>query len=492
MKQEILRLSKHTLIYGGGIIISRAVSFIMLPIYTRYLTPADYGTLELLSMTIDVISMIVGMGLASSVFKFYYEYENPEEKKEVISTTTLSILTISFAATNLGIIFSREITNLVFSKPDNLSYFRFFFIIHFFQSASIIPLLYIRVLQNSTLFVVLNVIRLIIQLSLNIYFVVMLRMGIIGILYSTLLTDILIGIYLSFYTFQKVGFKFSVSKCKKLLSFGYPLIFWSLGSFVITFSDRYFLNYFSDTSSVGIYALAYKFGFLLTALVSVPFSQIWEPQRFEMANQSNAQDVFRKVFFYLNIVFLSIALIIALLIKDVLTIMAAPSYMEAHKIVPLILVAVIFQLWTGFCNIGLFLKEKTILYGLSALIAVVLSIILNLFLIPRYGVYGAGLTAVIVFGIRFFFVYIFSQRYYYINYGWGNVLKLCFLIMIVYGVRYIYGNVSTTTSVSVSIGLVLILIGVIYIVFMDMNEKRLIKNIMMRPLSIIAFLKQVR
>lgn len=492
MKQEILRLSKHTLIYGGGIIISRAVSFIMLPIYTRYLTPADYGTLELLSMTIDVIGMIVGMGLASSVFKFYYEYENPEEKKDVISTTTLAILAISFAAANLGIIFSREITNLVFSKPDNVLYFRFLFIIYFFQSASIIPLLYIRALQNSTLFVVLNVIRLIIQLSLNIYFVVTLRMGIIGILYSTLLADILIGIYLSFYTFQKVGFKFSVSKCKRLLNFGYPLIFWSLGSFVITFSDRYFLNYFSDTSSVGIYALAYKFGFLLTALVFVPFSQIWEPQRFEIAKQSNAQDVFRKVFFYLNIVFLSVALIVALLIKDVLTIMADPSYMEAHKIVPLILVAVIFQLWTGFCNIGLFLKEKTKLYGLSALIAVVSSIILNFFLIPRYGVYGAGLTAIIVFGIRFFVVYIFSQRYYYINYGWGNVLKLCFLIMIVYGVRCVYGNAFITISVSVSIGLVLILIGLIYIVFLDMNEKSFIKNIMMRPLSIITFLKQVR
>jgi O-antigen/teichoic acid export membrane protein len=166
--------------------------------------------------------------------------------------------------------------------------------------------------------------------------------------------------------------------------------------------------------------------------------------------------------------------------------------MEAYKIVPLILIAVIFQLWTGFCNIGLFLKEKTKLYGLSALIAVVSSIILNFLLIPRYGVYGAGLTAIIVFGIRFFVVYIFSQRYYYINYGWGNVLKLCFLIMIVYGVRCVYGNAFITTSVSVSIGLVLILIGLIYIVFLDMNEKSFIKNIMMRPLSIITFLKQVR
>ena len=71
MSGQIKRLGKHAVVYALGVIIGKVASFVMLPIYTRYLTPADYGTLELLEMTTDVVGMIAGIGLASSVFRFY-------------------------------------------------------------------------------------------------------------------------------------------------------------------------------------------------------------------------------------------------------------------------------------------------------------------------------------------------------------------------------------------------------------------------------------
>jgi O-antigen/teichoic acid export membrane protein len=490
MREEILNLSKHTLIYGVGIVIGKAVSFIMLPIYTRCLTPVDYGILELLEMTIDVIAMIAGIGLAAGVFKFYSEYENPEDKKEVISTVAIMMMIISSITGILGFIFSNNISQLIFGRVNNSLYFKLFIIIYFLQSVSIIPLLFIRAIQNSKLFVLISLIKLSMLFPLNVYFVVILKMNVIGVIYSTLLTSFVIGLYLSIYIFRKTGFRFSISKCKRLIKFGYPLVFWSLGNFVLTFSDRYFLNNFYDLKTVGIYALAYKFGFLLTALAYVPFGQIWEPQRFEIVKQENAPLIFKKVFLYLNIILISMSLIIAIFVKDILTIMADPSYLEAYKIVPIILFAYILWTWTAFCNFGLLLKEKTNLNALSAVIAVVSVVLLNFLLIPKYGAYGAAWATFGAFLIRFTVVFILSQKYYSINYGWDKLFKLISASVIIYLTRFFLNNSSLILSLIINIGLLSLYSIVIYKYLLEKSEKSFIKKLIQRPLLLSTLLSQ--
>ena len=83
MSGKTKSLGKQSAIYGAGIVLGKLASFIMLPVYTRYLTPADYGVLELLSMTIDVIGMIAGIGIGSAVFKFYADEADEAGKREV-------------------------------------------------------------------------------------------------------------------------------------------------------------------------------------------------------------------------------------------------------------------------------------------------------------------------------------------------------------------------------------------------------------------------
>jgi len=341
MKSELKNLGKHTIIYGVGMLLGKIVSFIMLPIYTRYLTPADYGVLELLTITTDVISIIVGIGLAATVMRFYAKYDSQEEKNKVVSTALILISVPSLAMNLACVLLSDKFSVLVFGSADYTFYFQLSFILIFLQVGLEIPFVLIRLKDNSLLFVLANASKLIMQLSLNIYFVVILNAGVAGVLYSSLIASLLISSFLIFYTVRSVGCAFSFQRSVEMLRFSYPLIFWSLGSFILTFSDRYFLNIYSDLRTVGIYSLAYKFGFLLVALVA-PFSLIWEPKRFEIAKQFDGFLIYKKVFMYLNIVLFIISLLISVFIKDILMLMSDPSFWEAYRLVPIILIAYIF------------------------------------------------------------------------------------------------------------------------------------------------------
>ncbi|MBI5180240.1 MAG: oligosaccharide flippase family protein [Nitrospirae bacterium] len=484
MRQEILQLSKHTMIYGVASIIGRAVSFIMLPVYTRYLTPADYGVLELLSMTIDIIAMIAGIGITSTVFKYYSEYENIEEKNDVISTAIIMLIILSSITATLGFIFSNKLSQLVFGQIDNANYFMLFFIIYFLQSVNIIPLMFIRAMQNSKLFISISLIKLFMAVFFNICFLVLLKMGVTGILYSTLLADFIVGLYLVIHTFRRIGFRFSIYKSKKMVKFGYPFIFASLSSFVITYSDRYFLNVYSTLTIVGVYSLAYKFGFLMGYLTVGPFLQIWETQRFEIAKQDSALPIFKKVFLYLNILIISLSLIISLFVKDILTIMSAPSYHEAYKIVPIIIVAYILQAWTFYCNLGIYIKGRSKYMAIAYIISAISVTIFNFIFIPKYGAYGAAWATVAAFFILFFLTNIFSQRFFYIDYGWSKQLQMFILAVLI----YLLSAAVEIQQIVISIGkntILLLLFGIlIYRFFLNEYEKSIIMQLIRNPMSI--------
>src|SRR5512147_2896613 len=92
---EMGRVGRHTLVYAAGILLAKAVSFAMLPIYTRFLTPSDYGVMELIEMTLDVVAILAGARVAVGIFRYYHKASSDEERDAVISTA-LMVLAASY------------------------------------------------------------------------------------------------------------------------------------------------------------------------------------------------------------------------------------------------------------------------------------------------------------------------------------------------------------------------------------------------------------
>ena len=435
MESELKKTFGHAGIYSLGIILNRIVSFVMLPIYTRYLTPADYGVLELLEIIVDVVSIVMGLGILNGLSKYYYQLKSEGERNELVSTLFALVIGFYLMGSLMGVASSSLISKMVFGGKQYtnliiISFLNLFLQILFFANMS-----YLQTRQRSLSFIILSSLNLVMKLGLNILFVIYWRMGVLGVLYSTLISYVILGGGMTFRTFSQVGIRFSREKSRELVKFGYPFVLSGLCAFITTYSDRFFLNHYTNLSNVGIYSLGYKFGFLLIMFPVQPMLNIWNVQRFEMAEREGYEQLANKFLSWFVIVTLTVALSISLLVKDVLQVMSAPAFWDAYKIVPIILLAYFFQACTGYINFGIYYTGKTKHIAYGTFIAAVIVIVLNFLLIPAYGVYGAAWATLVSFAARMIYYYAASQRLYRIDYKLEKpacVLLLAITVQLLY------------------------------------------------------------
>jgi O-antigen/teichoic acid export membrane protein len=485
---EVTNTARQAAIYTIGVILNRAVSFIMIPIYTRCLTPADYGTVELLTMTIDVVSIIAGVGLSTAVYRFYYRYENARYRHRVISTITILLILFYLISSLIGFLSSRMLARLILGgTAQDIFYFRLIFLCFLLQAFLEIPLIFIRAQEKPSFFVVVTTVKLALQLSLNIYFVVFKQMSIEGVLYSTIISSLIIGVWMTAYIFKEVGFSFSRKLAASTIVFGAPLIISNLGDFILTFSDRYFLKAYGTLNDVGIYSLGYKLGFVLWVFAAQPIFNVWGPKRFEIAKRPDVQEINRDVFLLTNILTISCGLLICLFSFDFFRIMSANSFWGAYKIVPLIMVAYIIQTWTAFCNFGIYYQGNTKYLAWSTLAAAAVVIGSSFILIPPLKGYGAALATIIGFSVRFGIVHCFSQRYFRLYLPWTKTLLMFVVAAAVYGISTPFKHYGLILSVAVdSLFFVLFIFLVLILPIFDIKEKQMIRNAVAHP---VGFLK---
>lgn len=466
-------VAKHTIIYGVGVGLNRLAGFLMLPIYTRFLTPADYGVLELLSTTVEVIGMIAGVGLVSGVFKFHAEQDSPKDKQEVVSTAGIAIVVMAALAGTGGFFASGVLNELVFPSGESIPlYFKLFFVTYVFRQAELAPLLLLRIQQRSVLFVSMSLLKLVLMLTLNIYFVVFREMGVLGVLIGNVIATGISAVVLNALLVRSVGLGFSVPKFRKMVIFGYPLIFWFLGSFVFVFSDRYFLNHFASTAAVGTYALAYRFVSVLSAVGYRPFQMVWDPKRYEIAKRDDPAPIFRQAFTYMNLGFAVLVLGLGLLTREVILVMASnPDFHEAYLVVPILVAAQVLYHWSAYANLGLYMNDKTPRLAWVAGIGAVIVIGLNLLLIPRYGAYGAAFATLIAYALRFVAIYTLSQREVELAYDWGAILRLWTICAAVIAAKMIWQPEAVMNGLAMGVALELLALAAIWVVVLRADER---------------------
>lgn len=424
------KIISHGGIYLIGTILQRCVSLVMLPIYTRCLTPSDYGIIELLSMTLDFVGIILGMRIGQALFRFYHEYKEQKDRGEVISTAVYLVVGLNLFGVLIIGLFSHSLSALIFDDLSQVRNLMLFSLCLLGAGFIEIPMTYIRAQQRPWLFVMFSALKLITQLSLNIYFVVYLRLHVEGVIYSAILSSLFIGSMLAGYTAMSCGVRFSIEKMKKLVSFSLPLMLTSMLAFYITFGDRYFLKVYSGIHEVGIYSLAYKFGFLLSGFIVQPFMNIWDSEKYIIYKNGNKSNQYNRIFQSYNVVIFIAVLCITLFVKDLLALMSEESFWPAYRFVPVIIAAYTINSWAGFVNIGVLIHEKTIEITYGAVIATVVITFGYVFLIPRFGGLGAAWASLIAFAAAFMWVYFRSKRLYDMQLQWRNILVFgCLVIM---------------------------------------------------------------
>jgi O-antigen/teichoic acid export membrane protein len=420
----IARLGRHTATYTLGILLNRAAAFIMLPIYSRYLTPADYGVIQLVEMTLDFIAILAGAKLAVGVFRYSHEAKTEEERNSVASTSLLLICGAYAVVSAMAIIFAGPLSHLVFQDQSRAQLIRVSAIGLAAQSMSIVPLAYARLRGRSLLFVGANLSLLTLQITMNIVLLVRFHLGALAVFISNAIAAIIVGSALASNLVRQTRLHFSPVLARRLIRYGLPLVATQVATFVATFGDRYFLNGAADMTTVGLYALAYQFGFLLAMVGSMPVDLVWEPIRFSLAERPDRDHVLSRAFVYLNLLLITTALGITLFVGDVLRMMTVPAFYPAADLVPVVLIAYVFQSWTIMQDVGIHLRERTEYITIANWVAAGVAFLGYVALIPRWLGLGAAIATVLSFGVRYVIILRLSLRLLPVRYTWSPVRRI--------------------------------------------------------------------
>lgn len=477
VKKESKLLAKHSLIYGLGTMVNRIVAFMLLPIYTRYLTPHDYGIKELVGLSTDVISILLATSISSAIYRFYFEFEDLWDKNEVISTAIITLGGLGLVVISLLWFFTRTMATYILDDPGLSHFFSISLATMWFQAMNDIGNSYLRANQKSLKFVLFSAVKLVLAISLNIYFIVFLGYGVLGVLLSSLISAVFLSLILTGPVLKKVGLHFSMSKLKEMLKFGLPMIPSQLGAFVVHLSDRFFLKAYTSIADTGLYSLGYRLGALPSNFISHPFNQTWQPRRFELYKKPESEKIFGTIFTYFLVLMFWAGLAVAILSKDILMIMADESYWSAYRIVPLIVLATTIFSFHYHLNMGILISKKTKYLAYINFSNGALILVLNFLLIPTYGVFGAAYATIAAFIYKVSLTYYFSSRYYKIHFELTRILKIVISVALLYfaslyvNLNTMAGNFAVKTGI---IGLYPLLLF-LFAFFTDAERKKIVE-----------------
>jgi O-antigen/teichoic acid export membrane protein len=430
--RQLFSLSRDSIVYGLSLAISQFVGFLLIPLYTSYLRPADYGTLEVLNTTSSLLGVVVAMGLASALTRSYFRSEGDEGRRVVVSTVVVFLTATSFVFMLALQALASHISSLLFDSSQYTTYLRIIFLSMFFNTGSSVALAVFRARGQPVKYAAAAICQFILSVVLNIVFVVGLRMGVEGILYAGLITAVSVYVVLMTNLVRQVGIRWSGNQLKTLLAFGLPLVPSNVGGWILTMADRYFLLLLTTEAEVGLYSLGYKLGLVIQALLVGPFQLAWLPFLFSTAKEKRAGETYSRVFTYFVMVALFAALVISVLAKEALLVMAKPDFRDAYKVVPL--VAASYVMWGCYdiLAVGIYLEGKTKYLPALIGVAAVLNLGLNLLLIPDYGMMGAAAATLASYVLLPAGAYLISRRYRVVHYEWGRAIKILLAVTLIY------------------------------------------------------------
>jgi len=409
-------LVKDSAVYAVGTIASRLVGFIMIPVYTRVLTPADYGIIETIVRLIDIIGLLLSLGLAEALLRHYYLAKTDDERNRLIGTVFNLNLLVVAAGVLVFWPLSPWLTRLAFGHDRYTHYVAVSLIGMMIGSLIELPLTLWRAEGKPWRFTTISLLKLFTQLSTNIVLVVWFRWGVWGVVMSGLLNAVIWSAVLGVLVRLRYGSCFDKRWLVPVLRYGLPLVPASLSQFVLHFSDRFFLVRYVSESELGLYSLAYRFGMLVNVFHGI-VALAWSPWAYRIGDSEKGSVLQLSRATSLTLIgFGCVSAFIALLSAPVIRVMSVPSFWKAGDYVPLLALAYWFFIAQGPLSTGARLAQRTDLLAAANGLAAAVCLLLSWWLIPRYGVWGAVVMTVLSMLTLVAGCYAVSQKVFAVQY----------------------------------------------------------------------------
>jgi len=423
--RDIKGLAGSSAIYGIGSILGRALSFLLLPVYTHYLTPSDYGTIAIAGTVTMVLGILIPLGLHGAIPKFYFEASSAEERRRVNGTLWVAILLVASIVLIVTEVLGPSIFPTLLPQFPFRPFGRLALWTAFFNAFSYVPLAVLQISQRPRAYVAVTFCASVLSALATMLAVVMFHGGALGFLRASCgAAAVMAGVYLVL-TLQAVRPSMTMGWLRRAVVFALPLVPHGLATWVLDVSDKLLLQRYVTPHEVGLYALGVQFGAIMSVLTTA-INSAWVPFVYKRVGEDPdaARAGFSRLSTVYVVVLVMLALALALLGQDAIVLFAAPAFREATSIVPWIVGGYFFLgLYLVPANF-LFVGNRTTIIPLATLTAGGLNVLLNMWLMPRYGITAAAWTTLGCYAIMFLIVWGGAQRVYRVPYEYGKIARL--------------------------------------------------------------------
>ncbi len=402
---------RHSAIYSAANLLGKLTSFIMLPFYAHIFEAEGYGIIALLDASIGFLSTAFANGSYNAIIRIYHEEPLPQ-KSLVIGTGIWTVWGLGLLCIPLPAVASPWITAFLLGNAEYWPLFVLallsFVVSMGGQSAS--TFLVIR--QQSALYSLVNLTQLILGLTLNIFLVIYLRVGLIGIFISSLISASVSSLIFHWVAIREHGLHYNSEIGLKIRMFWFPLIPGDLIAYISRQVESFLVRFIISLEGVGILEMAYKFPPLINLIIAHPFLRAWRTKSLEIGSNPGAPKEIGSMFTLYLFLMLFAGVFLAANIGTILAIMVPPEFSPATRIAQIEIATTVVASAGTYLMFGLLYSKQTKAITRIRIVTAPLKILLSVVLIMFAGLAGAAYSGFIMEAVILIWIYRKAQRAY--------------------------------------------------------------------------------
>lgn len=432
-----MSLAKNSLLYLVATLCIKSTSFFLLPLYTNLVPPEVYGQIYVVSALQTFLTIFLSISLQICISRFYFDCINFQEVKQLYSTILLFVFAVSTVAITPFFIFSHGVADFL-NIPSNyliygliMSYLGIYYQI-------IMSLLYAmqKAKQVSITSICVGIFQIVLQLML----VINMEDKAMALLSTMMAQAIASFIIFLIYSRPYVTFSFNFSQTNKYLKYSFSQFPSDVSGWFVNFTDRIFINKFIGHAGTGIYGIGANIG-MIPGMIFFSMNSAFTPyvnsqyKAIEVAHTTVAENQLRtnlsRTFLVVSGILIIVNVFFVAFSRDIIHLLNK-AYADAFFVVVVMLITSLMNSFRIMYMAPLaynikYTKVKSLVWVVAGLI----NIVLNYYLIPEYGIYAACLNSLITYTITFLLMLYFGKKAFYLKYQWGDLLKVT-LISVLY------------------------------------------------------------
>jgi len=429
--QKIRELSKHLAIYGSGDVAIQALNFLLLPLYVKYLTKADYGVLALLASVEATVKLFFRWGVDGAFMRFWYDCEDEAERQRLSSTLFLFLLAANGVLLALSLVIAPFLSGRLLQSEGYTLALQLVLLNTFAIGFTFIPFHVLRIQGRAREFSALTLARSASTLVLRLLLVVGAGLGVMGVVVADVVVTAVLLVVMLRWFIPLLRPMFAPAVLRKSLAFGLPRVPHGFALQMMSVGDRFVMTRYLPVQDIGVYSIGVSFG-LIEKIALGAFEYAWAPFYYATAREPDAARVFSTVTTYGVAVLALMTAGLSAIAADLLNLATHGQYIAASGVVTWTAIGVFFYGVYLLTSIGLNITARTVYYPLTTAIGAALNIGLNFALIPGFGIIGAAWANGAAYAVQAGLAYWFSQRFYPVPHEYGRLLRTVGAALIAY------------------------------------------------------------